>query len=59
MTAVVLKLKDERKLYHDLKRNWEKSEKKPSLHHPKSLSSSANFLAPYTKPLERIKDLSL
>jgi len=27
--------------------NWEKPEKKPSLHHPKSLLSSANFLAPH------------
>jgi len=27
--------------------NREKSEKNPSLHHPKSLLSSANFLAPY------------
>merc|ERR1712156_1105401 len=55
MTAIVLKLKDERKLYRDLKRKLEKK----SLHHPKSLSSSANFLAPYTKPLERKRSVSV
>jgi len=59
MTAVVLKLKDERKLYRDLKRKLGKIRKKPSLHHPKSLLSSANFLAPYTKPLERKRSVSV
>jgi len=39
--------------------NQEKPEKKTSLHHPKSLSSSANFLAPTTKPLERKRSVSV
>jgi hypothetical protein len=58
MTAVVLKLKDEPKLYRDLKRKLGKIRKKTSLHHPKSLLSSANFLAPHQTIGEK-KDLSL